>query len=44
MSNIEDYSIEIDAELLSQDIDEVDLYAERTIENDSTIGDDLIFE
>ena len=38
------YTIEIDAELLSQDIDEVDLYAEKEVESEPTEFDDIQFE
>lgn len=33
------YGIEIDAELVNQDIDEIDLYAEKTVDDDSNYDD-----
>ena len=37
--------IEIDAELINQDIDEIDLYAERTVDDNSYYDDNnIIYE
>lgn len=38
------YSVEIDAELLSQDFDDVDLYGQKMIEDDDNFSADIAFE
>ena len=42
MDNIEIHGVEIDSEVAYQDIDDVDLYAERTVEDDTET--DILFE
>lgn len=42
MDEIETYGVEIDSEVVSQDIDDVDFYAEREVENDNQT--DILFE
>ncbi len=40
--NFDDYSVQIDEECLSQDFDDIDLYAERLEEEEDT--SDILFE
>ena len=42
MDNIDIHGIDIDAEVANQDIDDVDLYGERTVEDDTET--DILFE
>ena len=42
MDNIDIYGVDIDAEVANQDIDDVDLYGERTVEDDTET--DILFE
>lgn len=42
MDNIDIHGVDIDAEVANQDIDDVDLYGERTVEDD--IETDILFE
>lgn len=42
MDDLETYGVEIDAEVANQDIDDVDFYAERTVEDDTQT--DILFE
>ena len=42
MDDIDIHGIDIDAEVANQDIDDVDLYAERTVEDDTET--DILFE
>lgn len=45
MINFDDYSIQIDAECLHQDFDDVDLYANKLEEDSSdNFGENIIFE
>lgn len=39
-----DYAIEIDSDVLTQDVDDYDLYGERMEETDNDFGNDLILE
>lgn len=42
MDNIDVHGVDIDAEVANQDIDDVDLYGERTVEDDTET--DILFE
>jgi hypothetical protein len=42
MDNIDIHGVDIDAEVANQDIDDVDLYGERTVEDDTET--DILFE
>lgn len=42
MDNIDIHGVNIDAEVANQDIDDVDLYGERTVEDDTET--DILFE
>lgn len=42
MDDIDIHGIDIDAEVANQDIDDVDLYGERTVEDDTET--DILFE
>lgn len=45
MDNFDDYAIQIDAECLHQDFDDVDLYGTKTEQDsDDNFGDDIEFE
>jgi hypothetical protein len=42
MDNIDIHGVDIDAEVANQDIDDVDLYGERTVEDNTET--DILFE
>lgn len=42
MDNIDIHGVDIDAEVANQDVDDVDLYGERTVEDDTET--DILFE
>lgn len=42
MDNIDIHGVDIDAEVANQDIDDVDLYGEKTVEDDTET--DILFE
>lgn len=42
MDELELYGVEIDSEVVDTDVDDVDFYAEREVENDSET--DILFE
>lgn len=42
MDNIDIHGVDIDAEVANQDIDDVDLHGERTVEDDTET--DILFE
>ena len=42
MDNIDIHGVDIDVEVANQDIDDVDLYGERTVEDDTET--DILFE
>uniref|UniRef100_A0AAU8MI15 Uncharacterized protein n=1 Tax=Geladintestivirus 1 TaxID=3233133 RepID=A0AAU8MI15_9CAUD len=46
MCEIDNYIVDIDYEVLSQDIDDVDFYAEREVKNDSndSLSNNIKFE
>lgn len=44
MDNFNDYAINVDAECINQDFDDVDLFGELEETSNDTFGDDLILE
>lgn len=45
MDNFDDYCVNIDTDCLHQDIDDIDLYAKKLVEDeDDGFGDEISFE
>lgn len=44
MDEFEEYSVNIDADCVTQDFDNYDLYGEIMEESDNTFGDDIDFD
>lgn len=44
MDEFDNYCINIDADCITQDFDDYDLYGEKTIESNNNYGNDIIFE